>query len=61
MKTNMQVDTNSATVALMESGCVASSTLPNAYARVAIILFFFSSFPSSEKIFLKVIVKMEEP
>lgn len=35
-KTKMKVDANSAKVALMESGCVASSTLPKAYPRVAI-------------------------
>lgn len=40
-KTKMKVDANSAIVALIESGCVASSALPKAYLRVAIKLFFF--------------------
>lgn len=32
-KTKMKVDMNSASAALMESGWVASSALPNAYLR----------------------------
>ena len=35
-KTKMKVEANSAMVALMESGWVASSALPKAYLRVAI-------------------------
>jgi hypothetical protein len=43
-KTKMKVETNSAMVALIESGCVASSALPKAYLRVAISNFLFYYF-----------------
>lgn len=36
-KTNMKVEMNSAKAALMESGWVASSALPNAYRRSGMV------------------------